>query len=98
MGKVRIVATCPRCGNSTWTEMEDNDFMFECLACGEIVSQEDMCIETENEFDRWLYNHCLTYFVDSENRHCICNEEWIARFKTEDEMFEYINESWKDDI
>ena len=44
MEAVKIVLTCPNCGNSTWIERADEDCMcmFECLACGDLVYPEDM--------------------------------------------------------
>ena len=42
MEAVKIVLTCPNCGNSTWIERADEDYMFECLACGDLVYPEDM--------------------------------------------------------
>ena len=37
----QIVCICPRCGNSTWYD-KDEDGAFECAACGELVFTEDM--------------------------------------------------------
>lgn len=42
--------------------------------------------------DKWCCNHDMTYFIDNENRHCLCNTDWIARFDTEQELLEYIKE------
>ena len=41
---------------------------------------------------KWCYDHDLTYFVDSEKKHCLCDVDWIVRFDTEIEMIEYIKE------
>lgn len=48
MKTVKIVLTCPNCGNSTWIEREDEDYMFECLSCGDLVYPEDMGSKMEN--------------------------------------------------
>lgn len=45
---VKIILTCPRCGNNTWVKREDEEVMFECLACGEFSYPEDMCSKTED--------------------------------------------------
>lgn len=36
---VKVIMTCPRCGNSTWIHRDDG---FECAACGEFSYPEDM--------------------------------------------------------
>ena len=47
MEMVKIVLTCPVCGNSTWLEREETeDFMLECLACGEFANPEEMTAKT----------------------------------------------------
>lgn len=52
MEVVKIILTCPNCGNSTWLEREDENFMFECLACGDLVNTEDMCSKLENNYSK----------------------------------------------
>lgn len=42
---VKIVLTCPECGNSTWLRREEGDF--ECLSCGDRYNPEDMSSEVE---------------------------------------------------
>lgn len=43
METLRILLTCPECGNSTWCRHEDEDATgFVCLACGEYCETEDM--------------------------------------------------------
>lgn len=42
---MRILLTCPECGNSEWLEETDEDGAFECLSCGEHVFPEDMCAD-----------------------------------------------------
>lgn len=43
---MKIVAACPRCGNTTWTERDDG---FECLACGDFSYPEDMTLVVDEE-------------------------------------------------
>ena len=43
MEKVKIVLTCPNCGNSNWIRLNAGEF--ECLSCGDIYAPEDMCSE-----------------------------------------------------
>ena len=40
--------------------------------------------------EKFCYNRDLTYYIDSNGDHCICDIDWIARFKTESELLEYI--------
>lgn len=46
MDKVKILLTCPNCGNGTWLRVEDG---FECLSCGDIYETEEMCSEAVSE-------------------------------------------------
>ncbi len=39
---MKILLTCPECGNSEWLEEPDEDGAFECGACGDHVFPEDM--------------------------------------------------------
>lgn len=43
MKTVKIILTCPNCGNSTWLEQEAGDFR--CLACDDVYAFGDMCQE-----------------------------------------------------
>lgn len=45
-GSVKIVLTCPQCGNSTWIPQDDG---FECAACGAFSYTENMSSETEDQ-------------------------------------------------
>ena len=47
MGAVRIVHTCPVCGNSKWVRCEDEDFVFQCVKCSSIAYPENMCSKAE---------------------------------------------------
>ena len=51
MGTVKILLTCPECGDTNWIVRpgEEADGCFECAACGEIVAIEDMCSCTTDE-------------------------------------------------
>jgi len=53
-----------------------------------------MTAQQKNLFATWCYNHDITYFVDVQGRHCICDVDWIARFDTEQEMLEYVDEHY----
>lgn len=39
---MKIVLTCPECGDTNWIEKDDG---FECAACGEFAHPEDMTAE-----------------------------------------------------
>lgn len=54
-----------------------------------------MTNEQEKLLNKWCDTHDLTYFIDSKNRHCLCNVDWISIFDTEKELFEYINKSYE---
>ena len=43
--------------------------------------------------NKWCDNHDLTYFVDSDKKHCLRDVDWIIRFDTENEMMDYIKEN-----
>lgn len=45
MEKVKIVLTCPNCANSNWVRLNAGEF--ECLACGDIYTPEDMCSDAK---------------------------------------------------
>ena len=47
MGTVRIVHTCPICGNSKWVRLEDEDFVFQCVKCSSVAYPETMCSKAE---------------------------------------------------
>jgi len=47
MNRLKIVLTCPNCGNSTWLRTNDKEVHFECLACGDHYNTEDMCSRAE---------------------------------------------------
>lgn len=47
MNRIKIVLTCPNCGNSTWLRTNDKEVPFECLACGDHCNVEDMCSRAE---------------------------------------------------
>lgn len=51
-----------------------------------------MTQQQEELLYKWCYDHDLTYFVDSENRHCLCDVDWEIRFETEKELINYIEE------
>ena len=42
MGSVKIILTCPICGNSKWVKNEDEEYVFQCLSCGSTVNPENM--------------------------------------------------------
>lgn len=46
--KVKVVSTCPNCGNSGWLKVEKG---LECLSCGDVYQTEEMCIEEKVEAD-----------------------------------------------
>ena len=51
-----------------------------------------MTKQDEESLDKWCYDHDLTYFVDSEENHCLYDIDWIVRLKTEEELIKYIEE------
>ena len=46
---VKILLTCPNCGNSNWIPRNDSEAegAFECAACGDLVFPEDMSSEVK---------------------------------------------------
>lgn len=68
MNTVKIVLTCPRCGNSTWFYRGGE---FECAACGEICETEDMSSrldKTERDLVSDCDGNCFSCKRDCENR------------------------------
>ena len=59
---------------------------------GEIVEHFVICPLDDPSLDKWCYNHDMTYFIDSENRHCLANVDSIIRFDTTQELLKYIKE------
>lgn len=47
MKPINVKLYCPACRNSTWLEIETG--YFECLACGEICTIEDMEVDDDND-------------------------------------------------
>lgn len=43
--------------------------------------------------NKWCDIHDLTYFIDSDKKHCLCDVDWIIRFNTVQEMMDYIKEN-----
>ncbi len=48
---MKILLTCPNCGNSTWIG-QDDEGAFECGACGELAFTEDMSAEVKEDDDK----------------------------------------------
>ena len=50
---LRIIQVCPNCGNSTFIhkELEEQDWAFECLACGDLTYPEDLNTEVIEDTD-----------------------------------------------
>jgi len=42
--------------------------------------------------NKYCYNHDLTYFIDTDGKHCLCDVDWIVRLETEGELINYIKE------
>lgn len=50
-----------------------------------------MSNEQEKVLNQWCDRHDMTYFVDSDNKHCLCDVDLILRFESENELFDYID-------
>ena len=42
--------------------------------------------------NNYCYNHDLTYFIDTNGKHCLCDVDLIIRLETEDALIKYIKE------
>lgn len=47
----------------------------------------------EDLLNEYCDKHDLTYFVDRDKKHCLCDLEWIIRFDTIKELMDYIKEN-----
>ena len=61
MNTVKLLLSCPECGNTNWIHRDDKDGAFECAACNEFVMPEDMMTKTSEENN----NSSTTFDLDA---------------------------------
>ena len=52
-----------------------------------------MTDKEKETLDKWCNEHYLTYYVDGDKKHCLCDVDWIIRFDTVQKMMDYIKKS-----
>lgn len=46
MKAIKLILTCPSCGNSTWVRRDNS---FECLSCEDVYDPEEMACNEEEK-------------------------------------------------
>ena len=63
MPTVKILMSCPNCGETNWYTKKNG---FECAACGEFYNTEDMCTTTKPIIEKYIPNKNIPELTKSE--------------------------------